>query len=82
MDMIFTLKFTKGHNSVKSVDGVSVLTFCNCLIMLYICTKFHKNISKAFRVIEQSQVNTEIYKGAYFCQKCRQSYRTCLLHVI
>ena len=26
--MIFTLKFTKGHNSVNNVGGVTVLVFC------------------------------------------------------
>ena len=26
--MIFILKFTKGHNSVKTVNGVTVLIFC------------------------------------------------------
>ena len=27
----------------------------NCLIVLYICTKFHENISKGFRVTELTQ---------------------------
>ena len=35
MDMIFTLKFTKGHNTVKTVDGFTVFVFSNCLMMLY-----------------------------------------------
>ena len=29
--------------------------YANCLIMLYICTKFHENISKGFRVTELTQ---------------------------
>ena len=32
--------------------------------MLYICTKFQENISKGFRVIEQTY--TKISTGAYF----------------
>ena len=26
--MIFILKFTKGHNSIKTVDGVMVIDLC------------------------------------------------------
>ena len=47
------LKYTKGHNSVKNVGGVTILA--HCLVLLYICTKFHENISKGFRVIERTQ---------------------------
>ena len=46
-------QFTKGHNSVKTVDGVMVLIFAYCLVMLYIYTKFQENISKDFRSIER-----------------------------
>ena len=48
-------QFMKGHNSIKTVDGVMVLNFIYCLLMLNICTKFHENISKGFRVIMQMQ---------------------------
>ena len=46
-------QFTKGHNSIKTVNVVSVLNLCTASDMLYICTKFQENISKAFRVIER-----------------------------
>ena len=32
-----------------------VLVLCKLSIMLYICTKFHENISKGFRVTELTQ---------------------------
>ena len=54
-DVICILKFTKGHNSIKSVSGVEVLVLCTSahrLIMLYICTKFCQSISKGFRVTD------------------------------
>ena len=50
---ISKLKFTKGRNSVKNVGGVMILA--HCLVLLYICTKFHENILKGFRVIERIQ---------------------------
>ena len=34
----------KGNYSVKNVGGVIVLFSAYCLMMLYICTKFHENI--------------------------------------
>ena len=46
-------KLSKGHNSVKNVGEVIVLgQSANPLMMLYICTKCHENISKCFRFIE------------------------------
>ena len=46
-------QFTKGHNSVKTVNVVRVLNLCTSSDVFYICTKFQKNISKAFRVSER-----------------------------
>ena len=43
---------SKGPNSVKTVGRVMVFVFSNCLILLYICTKFHENIQKGLRGIE------------------------------
>ena len=63
MDMIFKLKFTKGHNSVKTVDGVMVFVFSNCLMMLYICISF-MNISQRASKVLRFKFDTEIYKGA------------------
>ena len=37
--MIFTMKFTKGHNFVNNVGGATVLTFCmssNHVLYLYL----------------------------------------------
>ena len=45
-------QFSKGHNYLKNCR----LTYCTSalhMMMLNICTKFHENISKSFRVIEQ-----------------------------
>ena len=58
--MIFTLEFTKGHNSchsyfVNNVGGNIILVFCTSSDHFYICTKFHEIISKGLRVIEQTQ---------------------------
>ena len=39
-------QFTKGHNSVKTVNVVMVLNLCTPSDVLYICTKFQENISK------------------------------------
>ena len=37
MIMIFTLKFTKGHNSVNNVGGVTRLVFCTSSVhVLYL----------------------------------------------
>ena len=42
-----------------------VLNLCTCLMMLYICTKFHDNISKGFQ-ISRHDFQTEIFKGEKF----------------
>ena len=46
-------QFTKGHNSVKTVNVVRVLNLCTSSDVLNICTMFQEYISKAFRVIER-----------------------------
>ena len=65
-DMIFIIKQnTKGHSSAKMNVGFRFLFSTHHLIMLYICTKFHKNIFCDFKVIEQKRVfHTENFKGA------------------
>ena len=48
------LQNTKGHNSVKTVDGVMVLNLCTSstdALYLYQVSRKH---SKGFRVIEQT----------------------------
>ena len=59
--MICILKFTKGHNSVKNVGGVTVLY---CLIMLYIYGKFCQRISKV------SELKTPTVGSTLGCGKC------------
>ena len=42
---------------------IPYLISANCLVMLYIYTKFPENDSKGFRVIERTRNMTKIYKG-------------------
>ena len=53
--MIFIGKLSKGHNSVKNVCGVTVLFSAHCLMVVYICSKFHENILDGIKVIERTQ---------------------------
>ena len=55
MNTICTLKFTKGLNYVKTVDGATLPYSAHRLMTLNICTKFQNNISRGFRVIERTQ---------------------------
>ena len=43
-------QFTKGHNSVKTVNVVRVLNLCTSALYLY---QVSRKISKAFRAIER-----------------------------
>ena len=52
MDIVSLLKFSKGIILSKMLVELKFLISANCLVMLCICTKFHENISKDFRVIE------------------------------
>ena len=56
--MIFLLKFSKGHHSVKSIGRFTVLVLCT-LSVLYISTKFRENIAKGFGVIERTRFVTD-----------------------
>ena len=51
------MKMSKGHNFVKNVGTLCRLTifFAHRLMMPYIYTKFHENISKGSRLIEQTR---------------------------
>ena len=60
VDMIFTLKFTKGHSSVNTVDG---LAFCNCLIMFNTCTKFHKISQRLLELLSRVNFTLKFTKG-------------------
>ena len=54
-DTIFNQKNSKGHNSVKNVSGVMFFFPAHCLMVAYICTKFHENILDGIKVIEWTQ---------------------------
>ena len=59
--MICILKFTKGHNSINSVVGATVLVLLHRLIMLNICNKFCQSMSKDFRVTDlNSRVDARV----------------------
>ena len=49
--MNFKPKFSKGHNSIKTVDGVTILF----LMVVYIFTKFHENILQGIKATERTQ---------------------------
>ena len=61
--MLLILFITKGHNSFNIIHGVKVLFSAYHLIMVYICTKYRKNILHFFRVIDRIQFHC-YYKGA------------------
>ena len=54
--MLGQSKFTKGYNSIKTVNGVMVLNLCTSPDDALFCTKFQENISKGVRVIERMQL--------------------------
>ena len=51
------MKLTKGDNSVKTESYVMLRFFCYArrLIMPYICTRLHEDISFGFKVKEHTQ---------------------------
>ena len=51
----FHRKKSKERNCVRKVGGVTVLFFCTCLMMAYICTKFHENFVDGIRIIERTR---------------------------
>ena len=53
-DTIFIRKISKGHNSIKMYVECRFLFSAHCLIMVYICTKFHENILNGIRVMERT----------------------------
>ena len=53
--MISKLKFAKGNNSIKNVDGAIALLLCKSPAGALYSTKLHENISKGFTVIERTQ---------------------------
>ena len=53
--MIFIGKISKGHNSVENEGGVTVLFPADCLMMLYICAKFHENFLDGIKITERTR---------------------------
>ena len=73
-------QFTKGHDSVKTVDGVMYLISATCLIMFYIC--FKKIFQKVSELLSGNDLDIEICKGALFTKTCRWNYGTCSVHIV
>ena len=51
---IFHQNVSKGHNSVKKVE-LRFFFSAHCLMVVYICTKFHENILGGIKVIERTR---------------------------
>ena len=51
----FVGKISKGHNSVKMLMELHFFLSVHCLMMVYICTKFHEIILDIIKVIEQTR---------------------------
>ena len=62
-------QFTKGHNSVKTVNVVRVLNLCTSSDVFYICTKFQEVSLRLSELLRGWALYTEIFKGAYLLQK-------------
>ena len=71
--MISILKITKGNNSAKNVDGVTVLISARRLIMLYICAKFYEIVLNGIKVIERTRFLVRKLQRGIIPQKCRWS---------
>ena len=62
MDTILKLIISKGHYSAKkSWQELRFLFSTHCLMLLYICTKFHENenILDGIKVIQQTKFSSE-----------------------
>ena len=53
--MVFIVKYSKKHNSVKMNVELKFLPSTHYLMMLYICTKFRGNKLKGFRTTERTR---------------------------
>ena len=68
--MISILKITKGNNSAKNVGGIiNFLISARRLVMLYICAKFHENISNGIKVTERTRFLYEKLQRGVIPQK-------------
>ena len=61
---------SKGYNSKCRLTGLRLLNFAHCLMVLYICEKFH-NISNGLQLTEQTRVHGR--NGNVLCSKGKNS---------
>ena len=59
------LKFTEGHNYVKTVGRVMLPFSAHHLLMLYICVKFNKKISQVSELLSGHDLQWKFTKGHY-----------------
>ena len=71
--MISILKFTKGHNLLKRVDGVTVLVYAHRLIMLFNYTKFCQSISRVSQLQEHLKSLCDLGNGIQITKKIKSS---------
>ena len=62
---------SKGHKSRSRLIRVTVLCSAYCLMVLYICEKFHNNISNGFQLTESTRVHGR--NGNVQCSKDNNS---------
>ena len=82
MGTILKLILSKGYYSTKTKQELRILFSTRCPILLYIFTKFHKNILDGIKVIEQTKFSLEIFQRGIVSQNCRLSYSSCSLHIV
>ena len=73
VDTISILKITKGNNSARNEDGVTVFNLCTSLVMLYISTKFCEIILNGIKVIERTHFLYWKLQRGIIRKKCRWS---------
>ena len=73
------LQFTKAHNSVKTVDAVTVhnLYTLGCIFVL----SFKKISQRIWKLLSRCNLHTEIYKAALFCKRRKWNYGTCYPYI-
>ena len=81
-DTIFIRQISKGHNSVKMLVELPFFFSAHRLIMVYISTKFHKNILDGIKVIERNDFHKKKFKGPYIRKECRWSVGFCCLNIV
>ena len=76
------LQFTKGHNSIKTVNGVMVLNLCissdDTLYLYQVSRKY----LKGFQVIERMQFVYWNFLRGIILLYCRSSHGTYSVHIV